>query len=61
MEVCDQLHALAASPPQKEPMVPTGQDTQWAPELVWMWWQKREKKKIPAPAANQIPVIQPVA
>jgi hypothetical protein len=42
MEVSDQLHALAPLPTGKEPVVNTGQDAGWAPELVWMLWS-REK------------------
>jgi hypothetical protein len=35
MEVSDQLHAPAASPPGKEPLVPTGKEAGWASEPVW--------------------------
>jgi hypothetical protein len=34
MEVSGHLHALAASPLGKGPLVPTGYEAGWAPELV---------------------------
>jgi hypothetical protein len=36
-----QLHALATFPLREFP-APSGQEVEWATELVWMWWQ-REK------------------
>jgi hypothetical protein len=36
MEVSGQLHAPAALPPGKEPLVPIGQEAGWAPEPFWM-------------------------
>jgi hypothetical protein len=49
MEVSGQLHAAAALPPWKQSPVPIGE------------WGSEEKKKIPAPAENPIPVVHPVA
>jgi len=46
MEVSDQLHALAALPLGKEPMVPTGQETGWAPEAVWTQWKKKNSQPL---------------
>jgi hypothetical protein len=40
MEVSGQLQALAALPPGKEPLVPTGYEAGWAPESVWTLWNK---------------------
>jgi hypothetical protein len=38
--------------PRKEPLIPTGKESGWAPEPVWTrWW----KEKFPAPAGTQIP------
>jgi hypothetical protein len=42
MEVSGQLHALAALPPGKEPLVPIGYGAWRAPEPVWTRWL-REK------------------
>jgi hypothetical protein len=38
MEVSGQLHAPAALPPGKEPLVTIGYDAGWALEPVWTWW-----------------------
>jgi hypothetical protein len=39
MEMSSQLHALSDLLPGKEPLVPTGYEAGWAPELVWTrWW-----------------------
>jgi len=35
MEVSGQLHAPAALPPGKEPLVPIGYEAGWAPEPFW--------------------------
>jgi hypothetical protein len=35
MEVSGQLHAPAALPPGKEPLVSIGQEAGWAPEPFW--------------------------
>jgi hypothetical protein len=46
--------------PGKEPLVPIGQETGWAPEPVWTrWWIE----KFPAPVGSGLepPIIQPVA
>jgi len=37
MEAGDQLHAPAALSLGKDILVPTEQETGWAPEPVWMW------------------------
>jgi hypothetical protein len=42
-EVSGQLHALG-----KEPLVPTGQEAQWAPGPVWKLWT-REKNLLHLP------------
>jgi hypothetical protein len=55
MEVSGQLHVLAALTPGKEALISIGSEAGWAPELVWMQWQ-REK----IPARNQTLVIQTV-
>jgi hypothetical protein len=57
MEVSDQLHAPATLPPEKESLVPTGQETEWVPEP---WW--REKFPAPHRESNpRTPLVQPVA
>jgi hypothetical protein len=38
MEVSGQVHAPAAFPPGKEPLVSIGLESEWAPELVWRRW-----------------------
>jgi hypothetical protein len=41
-EVSGQLHAPAALPPGKEPLVPARQEAGWAPEPAWKrWWRKK--------------------
>jgi len=50
MEVSGQFHARAALPPEKEPLVPTGQEAGWAPEPVWTRWLR---EKFPAPAGTR--------
>jgi hypothetical protein len=35
MEVSGQIHAPAALPPGKEPLVTTGKEAGWAPDPVW--------------------------
>jgi hypothetical protein len=39
LKTSGQLHAPATLPPWKEPLLPIGQEAQWAPELVWMKWK----------------------
>jgi hypothetical protein len=49
MEVSGQLHAPAALPSAKEPLIPIGWEAGWAPKPVWMrWW-----KKFSAPAGTR--------
>jgi hypothetical protein len=52
-----QLHAPAALPPGKEPLVLTGQETGLAPDLVWMQLNTPLPKKPQtlAHSRNQIP------
>jgi hypothetical protein len=42
MEMSRQLHTPAALSRGKEPLVPIGQEDEWASELVWLLW-RREK------------------
>jgi len=42
MEVSGQLHTPATLLPQKEHLVPTGEEAGWGPEPTWLW-QQREK------------------
>jgi hypothetical protein len=58
MEVSGQLHAPAAFPPGKEPLVPSGEEAGWAPEPFWTRWFR---EKFPAPAGNRTPIVQPSA
>jgi hypothetical protein len=51
MEVSGQLHAPAALPPEKEPVVPIGEEAEWAPEPFWTV----VKKKIPSPRRESNP------
>jgi len=51
MEVSGQLHAPAALPLGKEPLVPTEYEAGWDPEPVWTWW----REKFPAPTGTQTP------
>jgi hypothetical protein len=37
MKVSGQLHAPAALPPGKEPLIPTGWEAGWAPEPAWIF------------------------
>jgi hypothetical protein len=47
MEVCGQLHILAALTLGKEPPVHIAQETGWAPEPVWTLYA--EKNLLPLP------------
>jgi hypothetical protein len=59
MEVSGQLHTPAALPPGKEPLVPTEQEAEWAPEMVWTRGEEQENSE-PLPGLEP-PIIQPVA
>jgi hypothetical protein len=58
MEVSCKLHAPAALPPEKEPLVPTGQEAEWASEPVWTQWRGENSQYLPG---LEPPTIQPVA
>jgi hypothetical protein len=58
MEVSGQLHAPAALPPGKEPLVPIGQEAGWAPEPVWMRWWREISQPLPG---LKPPIIQSIA
>jgi hypothetical protein len=59
MEVSGQLHAPAALPPGKEPLVRTEQEAEWAPEPFWTRWCR---KKFPRRESNpRTPIVQTVA
>jgi hypothetical protein len=53
MKVSDQVQTLAALAPVKEPLVPSGEKSGWAPQPVWMFWRK-EKSLTPAGNQSQI-------
>jgi hypothetical protein len=55
MEVSGKLHATAALPLGKEPLVTIGEEAGWAPELVWMGWKG---EKFPVLDRNQTQVMQ---
>jgi hypothetical protein len=44
-----QLHALGALHPGKQPIVPTEQEAEWAPEPVWTLWSKEKSLLLPEP------------
>jgi len=52
MEVSGQLHAPAALPPGKEPLVPIAQGAGWAPEPVW---KRLSGEKFLAPTVTPSP------
>jgi hypothetical protein len=52
MEVSGQLHAPAALPPGKEPLIPTRWKAGWASEPLWTRWGI---DKFPAPAGTRNP------
>jgi hypothetical protein len=57
MEVCGQLHALAALPPGKDPGAHWMGD--WV-DLGQSGHSSKDKKPFPAPARNQTLVSQPI-
>jgi hypothetical protein len=46
-----------ASPPSKQPPVPTRQEAGWAPEPVWMLWC-RDKSLVPAVQTVSTPTLR---
>jgi hypothetical protein len=52
MEVSGQLHATDALPLGKEPLVPTGSETEWGQVAVWTRCRKK-KKLFPLPEIEQ--------
>jgi hypothetical protein len=59
MEMSGQLHAPAALPTGKEPLVPIGKEAEWAPVLDAV-----VKRKIPSPCRElnpRTPNVEPVA
>jgi hypothetical protein len=60
LEVSGQLHATAALPPGKEPLVPIVYEVGWTSEPVWKIW--RRENYCPYRDSNSDPsVVQPVA
>jgi len=50
MEVSGQRHTLAILPLGKElPLIPTGQEDGYTPELVWTQWQREKFPFMPLP------------
>jgi hypothetical protein len=62
MEVSGQLHASAALPPGKEPLMTIEQEAAWAPEPLWTRFRR---EKFPAPPHRESnpdhPNVQPEA
>jgi len=44
MEVSGQLHSPASLPPRET--APGTQCIGWAPELVWLWWQREKSMSL---------------
>jgi hypothetical protein len=59
MEKSGQLHASAALPPEKDPLLPIGWEAVWAPEPVWTGGGGKEKNSQPLPGLEP-PIIQPI-
>jgi hypothetical protein len=60
MELSGQLHAPAALPPGKEPVIRIGYEVGWTPEPVWTTWGS--KNSYPHRDLNSDPsVVQPLA
>jgi hypothetical protein len=60
LQVSGQLHAPAASPPEKEPPVPIVWEAGWAPEPVWTTW-RRENSQPYRDSNSDLSPVQPVA
>jgi len=52
MEMSSQLHAPDALDLGKDTLVPTTQEVEWGPELVWTQW-RREKNHCPYRKPNR--------
>jgi hypothetical protein len=57
MEMSNQLHAPASLLPGKQPPIPVGEETAWAPERIWTLWST-EKSLVSA--GNRTPTVQSV-
>jgi hypothetical protein len=54
IQMSGQLHAAAALPPGKEPLIQIEEEARQAPEPAWMLWE-REKSLVPT--GNRNPVV----
>jgi len=61
MEMSDQLHAPSALLTEKEHPVPTVQESRWAPEPVWAWWQREKILSLSLPGVEHWSSSPPVA
>jgi len=57
MEVSGQLHAPAAVPPGKEPLVPTGKQAGWAPEPAGRGGVEKNSQPLSRPEPPIIEVV----
>jgi hypothetical protein len=46
MYSCGPYHGPATLPPEKEPLVPTGEESVWVLQPVWTLW-RRESSPVP--------------